>query len=162
VARKAKIPDFTVGLEADVKSSPVLYRPQLSSTLPVWRDKLKAQLAEAQANKQSAQARLSTGQLGLAVDFADKSFVYRESTRNVKLLQERLLPKAKQALDVARSAYLSGQTDFLNVIDAERTLLQFELTEIEARIEREVALAELSLVIVGLPPVQAPLLEGKQ
>ncbi len=158
VAQKARIPDFTAGLEADAKMSPVLYRPQFSMTLPIWRDKLAAQLAEAQANKHSAQARLSSEQIGLAVDFAEKSFMVRENGRNLVLLQERLLPKAKKALDVSRTAYLSGQTDFLNVIDAERMLLEFELMEVEARVDREIALAELSLVVTGLPPAGAPLL----
>lgn len=158
VAQKARIPDFAVGLEADAKTSPVLYRPQFAMTLPIWRDKLAAQLAEAQANKHSAQARLSTEQIGLAVDFAEKSFMVRENGRNIVLLQERLLPKARKALDVARTAYLSGQTDFLNVIDAQRMLLEFELMDVEARVDREIALAELSLVVVGQSPEGAPLL----
>ena len=162
VASKARIPDFTVGLEADAKTSPTLYRPQVSATLPVWRDKLAAQVAEARANRHSAQARLSSEQIGLAIDFAQRSFDYREATRNLELLHARLLPKATQALEVSRSAYLSARTDFLNVIDAERTLLEFELMEVEGRVNREIALAELSLVIVGLPPAGAPVLTPVQ
>lgn len=156
VARRSRRPDFTVGIEADVKSSPTLYRPSLSMTLPLWRDKLAAQLAEARAGRQSAQARLGAEQLTLAVDFADRTFVYRENSRVLALLNERLLPKARKSLEVSRSAYLAGQTDFLNVIDAQRTLLEFELMEVEARVEREIALAEISLVILGQTPAGFP------
>ena len=152
VARKARLPDWSVGVEADVKSSPTLYRPQVSVNLPVWRDKLAAQLAEAQAGKKSAQARLSAEEIALAVDYADKSFSYRENSRALSLVSERLLPKARMALEVSRSAYLSGQSDFLNVIDAQRMLLEFELMEVEARVEREIALAEISLIVVGQTP----------
>lgn len=162
VARKARIPDFSLGLEADAKTSPALYRPLATMTLPIWRDKLTSQITEAQANKRLAEARLSSEQIQLAVDFAEKSFMVRESSRNVDLLEKRLLPKAKQSLDVSRSAYLSGKTDFLNVIDSQRTLLDFELMEVDARAEREIALSELSLVIAGLSPVKELEVRGRE
>jgi len=156
LAHKARVPDFSVGLEADAKASPVLYTPQLAVTLPVWRDKIEAEIAAAQAGRRAAEARLSAEQIALAVEFAEKSFLFREASRSLELLTERLLPKARQSLDVARAAYLSGRLDFLNLIDAERTLLGFQLTEVEARIQRELALAELSLLILGQPPAGAP------
>jgi len=156
LAYKARVPDFSVGLEADAKASPVVYTPQLAVTLPVWRDKIEAEIAAAQAGRRAAEARLSAEQIALAVEFAEKSFTFREASRTLELLTDRLLPKARQSLDVARAAYLSGRLDFLNLIDAERTLLGFQLTEIEARIQRELALAELSLLILGQPPAGAP------
>jgi outer membrane protein TolC len=152
LARKARRPDFSLGLMADEQMDPTLYRPLGTMTLPIWRDKIAAQIAEAQANKRSAEARLSNEQIALAVDFADRSYLYREATRNLALLNNQLLPKARQSLEVARSGYLSGQIDFFNLTDAERTLLGFELDRVEASMEREIALAELSLIIVGMPP----------
>jgi cobalt-zinc-cadmium efflux system outer membrane protein len=156
LAYKARVPDFSVGLEADAKASPVIFNPQLAVTLPVWRDKLEAEIAAAQASRRAAEARLSAEQIALAVEFAEKSFMFREASRTLELLTGRLLPKARQSLEVARAAYLSGRRDFLNLIDAERTLLGFQLTEVEARIQRELALAELSLLILGQPPAGAP------
>ena len=44
------------------------------------------------------------------------------------------------------------------MIDTERTLLEFRLSEIEARIQRELVLSDLSLLIAGVPPANAPLL----
>ncbi len=152
LARKARRPDFSLGLMADAQMDPTLYRPLGTMTLPIWRDKIAAQIAEAQANKRSAEARLSDEQIALAVNFADRSFQYREATRNLALLNDQLLPKARQSLDVARSGYLGGQIDFFNLTDAERTLLSFELDRVEASMQREIALAELSLIIVGMPP----------
>jgi len=158
LAFKARVPDFSLGLEADVKASPVVFTPQIGITLPIWRDKIAAQIAGAQAGKRAAEARLSAEQIALAVEFAEKSFMFREASRNLELLTERLLPKARQSLEVARAAYLSGQLDFLNLIDAERTLFGIQLSEVEARTQRELVLAELSLVIVGVPPAHAPVL----
>jgi len=125
-------------------------------------DKIAAEIAEAQANKRVAEARLSAQQISLAVDFAEKIHMYREANRNLLLLQEHLLPRARQSLEVARAAYLSGQLDFLNVIDAERTLFGFQLERVDAQTQRELALAEISLVIAGMPPAGAPILQSKQ
>ena len=145
LAYKARMPDTSVGFMADAKMSPVLYRPWGTVSIPLWRDKLAAQVSEAQANKRAGEARLTAEQIGLAVDVAERSFVYRETTRNLELLQ-------RQSLEVARSAYLAGQVDFLNLTEAEQTLLRFNLDEVEARTQRELSLAELSLIMQGMPP----------
>ena len=158
VARKDKVPDFSAGAEADVKASPVMWNPQFSMTLPVWRDKLAAELAAAKDAKRAAEARLAMEQIALAADFAERSYDLREADRELSLLHDRLLPRARQVLEAARAAYRSGQTDFLNVIDAERSLLDFQLNEIAAQTSRALARAELQLVVAGVPPANAPLL----
>jgi len=159
VARKEKWPDFTAGIAADVKASPVIWDPQLSMTLPIWRDKLAAQIAAAQRTRQAAVARLSSAQIDLAVDFAEQTYMLREANRELTLLLDRLLPRARQSLAVSRAAYRSGQVDFLNVMDAERTLLNFQLDEIAAQTQREIARAELRLVVAGISPPGAPALK---
>lgn len=157
LAQRLRLPDFSLGLMADVKMNPTLYRRLGTVSLPIWRDKIAAQIAEAQANKRSVQAQLSSEQIQLAVDFAGRSYLYREATRNLALLNDNLLPKARQSLEVARSGYLAGQIDFFNLTDTQRTLLGFELDRVEASTQREVVLAELSLIIQGMPPANAPM-----
>jgi outer membrane protein, heavy metal efflux system len=152
LARKSVRPDFTLGLMADVKMNPTLYRPLGTVSLPIWRDKAAAQTAEAQANQRAAQAQWSGEHLTLAVAVAERSFLYREATRNLALLNEQLLPKARQSLEVARSGYLGGQIDFFNLTDAQQTLLGFELDRVEASTQREIVLAELSSIVQGMPP----------
>jgi len=152
MAEKSRMPDFSLGLMADAKMNPTLYRPLGTITLPIWRDKIAAQIAEAQANKRSAEAKLTDTQIALAADVAERSYLYREASRNLTLLNERLLPKARQSLEVARAGYLSGTIDFFNLIDAERTLLGFEVDKVEVATQREVILAELSLIAQGMSP----------
>ena len=158
LATKANVPDFSAGIEADVKAYPVMVRPSVGVALPIWRDKIAAQIAAAQADKRAAEARLSAEQISVAVELAEKSFMFREASRNLELLHERLLSMARQSLEVAQAGYVGGKVDFLNVIDAERTLLDFQLSEIEARLQRELVLAELSLIIIGVAPANAPVL----
>ena len=104
---------------------------------------------------------MSAEQIALTVDFAEKSFAYREIGRNLDLLENQLIPKARQSLEIARAGYLSGTIDFFNLMDAERTLLNFELSEVEARTQREIVLADLSLMVAGVPPQGAPLLPAE-
>ena len=155
LAKRSRLPDFTLGLMADVKMNPTLYRPLGTVSLPIWRDKIAAQIAEAQASKRSTQARLSDEQIKLAVDVTERMYLYRETTRNLEVLNDQLVPKALKSLEVARAGYLSGQTEFINVIDAERTLLGFQLDKVEVAAQREVVLAELSLIVRGMPPTGA-------
>ena len=163
LARQSRLPDFSLGFMADVKANPTMYRvpgDPATISLPIWRDKIAAQIAEAQANKRSTEARLSSEQITLAAEFADRSYRYREASRNLELLDKQLLPKARRSLEVARSGYLSGQIDFFNLTDSERTLLGFELDKVEAASQREIVLTELSLIIQGMSPSGAGMAAG--
>ena len=158
VAYKDRVPDFSAALMADVKASPVLYWPQLSMSLPIWRDKIAAEAAGAKAEELAATSRLKAGQIDLAVTFAEKSFTYRETSRNLALIEDDLIPRARQSLEIVRAGYSAGTMDFSSLTDAERTLLDLQLEAAEARTGREIALADLSLMVAGVPPANAPLL----
>jgi outer membrane protein, heavy metal efflux system len=157
LAYKSRVPDFSLGLMADVKASPTLFRPLAGVTLPIWRDKTAAQIAQAKADELAAQARLSAAQIQLTVDFAEQAFAYREISRNLGLLENQLIPKARQSLEIARAGYLAGTIDFFNLMDTERTLLNFELSAVEARTQREIVLSKLSLLIAGEIPAETAL-----
>jgi outer membrane protein TolC len=160
VAYQERVPDFSLGLMADVKASPTMFRPLAGMTLPIWRDKLAAEVAQAQANELAAKSRLKAGQIDLAVNFAEKSFAYRETSRNVALTENELIPKARQSVETVRAGYRTGTMDFSAMTDAERMLLDLQLGAIQARTDRELALAELSLTVAGVPPANAPLLSN--
>jgi outer membrane protein TolC len=162
LAYKSRVPDFGLGLMADIKANPFIYRPLASMTLPIWRDKTAAEIAQAKANELAAQARLTAAQIALALDFSEQSFAYREIGRNLDLLENRLIPKARQSLEIARAGYLSGTIDFFNLMDTERTLLNFELSGVEARTQREIVLSRLSLLIAGEPPAGTSLFTGNE
>ncbi|MCX7009687.1 MAG: TolC family protein, partial [Kiritimatiellaeota bacterium] len=136
LAAKAGVPDFSAGLEADLKMTPLLYRPQASVTLPIWRSKIRAQLAEAQAQKSAAQARLTGEQIALAVELAEQTYILREAQRNLALAQDSILPKARLALESARAGYLSNQSSFVDLTDAWRAVLGAELDAIMARTQQ--------------------------
>jgi outer membrane protein, heavy metal efflux system len=160
LAQKNANPDYTVGLEADLKAAPAMWRPQAGMTLPIWRDKIAARIAEAQAGKSAAQARLAAEQIDLAVEFATTWFTWREARRSLELNGQKLQPKARQAWLAARAAYAAGQADFSSLLDAERALLAIQWSEAEARSQRDLALLDMSLLLAGKVPGKAASMPG--
>jgi len=61
-------------------------------------------------------------------------FEYNDALRKIHLYRDGLVPKARQSLEANYTSYETGEIDFLNVLDAERTLLDFRL-----RYERAIA-----------------------
>ena len=94
------------------------------------------------------------------MNFAEKSFTCRETSRNVALIENELIPKARQSVETVRAGYRTGKMDFSAMTDAERMLLDLQLEAVQARTDREMALAELSLMVAGVPPAKAPLLSN--
>jgi outer membrane protein TolC len=147
LARKANIPDFNAGLEADVKAVPLMFRPSAGMTLPVWRERIASDVTAAESAKHAAAARLAAARIMLAAEFAEKRFMVREAERNLELLSNQLIPLAERALEAAKSGYAAGSGDFLDLLDAQRTLIGFRLAQEDARLQRELALAALALVL---------------
>ena len=158
VAYKERVPDFSLGLSVDVKASPWLYWPQAGMSLPVWRDKIAAEIAGAKAEELAAQSRLKAAQIDLVVNFAEKSFAYRQTGRNLTLIEDELLPRGRQSLETVQAGYRAGTMNFSALTDAEQMLLDLQFEAGRIRTDREIALADLSILVAGLPPANTPLL----
>lgn len=160
--KKSRVPDFSVGIEADVKANPVMFTPSLGITLPIWRDKISASIAAAQFEKRSAEARLNSESIKLATELAMMLYSYNESIRNTKVLVEQLIPKGKESLSASKTGYANGKSSFLDVIESYRQLLGFDLALIEAQTQRELSLISLSLLIAATPPKGSPILNSSE
>jgi len=158
VAYKERVPDFNAGLSAEVYRPP-FYWPQVGMTLPIWRDKVAAEIAEAKANELAAQSRLKAAQIDLVVNFAEKSFACRETSRNLALIENELIPQADQSLEITQAGYRAGSMDFSSLTDAELILVDLQTEAAETRTDREIVFADLSLLVAGLPPANAPFLD---
>lgn len=144
LARKAFWPDVTVGLQyIDIQSSDLTLtmtgRDALAVSLgikvPLWRDKLKAQVSEAQIEARRAETQLEALQLDIHTRLADLRHRYQRQQRQLTLLGDTLIPQAETALEATLNAYSTGRTDFLDLLDAERTLFQLQM-EYEATYAR--------------------------
>ena len=153
LARKNTVPDYSFGVGVRGGGmSPVAVMPSVGITLPIWRDKIAAEIAKGQGGLNATKARLSAEELDLTVRFAETAYAWRETDRAVALYGERLLPKATDALAAARAGYEAGVSSFVDLQDAERMLLEYHLSHAEAVGQREMILAEMSLIILGRWP----------
>jgi outer membrane protein TolC len=70
-------------------------------------------------------------------------FQHRDGARRVALFQDSLIPKGEEALRSLQTAYQSGKGGFLDLIDAQRALLEFQLQAARAHTDRAQALAKI-------------------
>jgi outer membrane protein TolC len=74
-----------------------------------------------------------------------------ESSHVLELYDKRLLPVARQQLDVARAGFSTAQNPFVAVIDAERNLRRVELDYEAERAAYGVRRAELDRALGRIP-----------
>ncbi|NGP87971.1 TolC family protein [Fodinibius halophilus] len=74
----------------------------------------------------------------------------RSSAHEVKQLHEQVLPGAKTAFEAAQTGYRQGKFDYLEVLDAQRTLFSTRTRYIQALAEYNRAVAEVERLI-GTP-----------
>ncbi|MFA5057157.1 MAG: TolC family protein [Opitutaceae bacterium] len=157
VEQKARTPDFAAGLMADLKMNPVLWRPLAEMTLPVWRKKIAATIAAAQARHDAAVARLRTEELMVAADLARMTYMVREADRMVAYIDGTALPNLRQSYDTVAAAYGTGMTNFAMIPETQEMVLAMQVERVAALRDREKTLADLSLLVAGEVPAGAPL-----
>jgi outer membrane protein TolC len=157
LARKEGLPNFGVGVDyimtgpADVAGTPDSGKDAViamfSLDIPLWRGKYKAAVQEARARRDAAESALEdqSNQLAAALQMAIYSL--NDADRKVGLYSATLLPQARSAFNVARQSYETGSADFLNLIDAQRVLLEFELEHQRALANREKARAQIEMLV---------------
>lgn len=150
LAQRSAVPDFELMLEADVKSAPTAWMPRVETNLPVWRDKIAAQIATAQNDLKSSRARVRSKELEIAVELAEVLYRSREARRNFELYEKSVLPKARESLAIATGGYRSGRSGFLDLLDAEKALLQFKIAGLDAGLALQKNLARLKYVTIGM------------
>lgn len=158
VARKAGTPDFTLGLMADLKADPLMIRPTATVTLPIWREKIRANIAVAVARRDSAQARVSAELLNMSVGLAQMLYMVRESDRMIAYIDTTALPNYERTIASIEAAYQSGMSGPTMIPETRVMALAMQLDRIAALRERENAVTDILLMTADIAPVGAPLL----
>lgn len=137
-ARLERYPDLSLGLNyaqiGDPSVSPVpasagkdAWGVSLSLTLPIWVEKNDAATAEALAAQRSIESDRQHRENELLTTLATTLTRLEDAQRRLTLYGEELLGLAEQAAANSRAGYEGGQTGMLEVIDSERSLLEFQL-----------------------------------
>ncbi|MBC8426092.1 TolC family protein [bacterium] len=132
----------------------------LAHPLPISRGTSHPASREAAGPFPSALAPRRGAQTRLVAELGRALFASRDAGRKWDLYATTLLPKARQSLGAVRAAYEAGESGFLDVIDAERLLLEFELSRARALADalvREARIEQLTAVpFSGTDPQTQP------
>jgi outer membrane protein TolC len=140
LARQAYIPDF--GLSASLTGN-LSKMVGVMATVPLRLEAIRGGIEEARANlRATAAARVQYGR-DLAASFVLNVTVLRNDERQVELLEKVVLPRARQTVELSQTSYAAGKLGFVELLDAQRTLLDVRLTIAQLKIEREKALAAI-------------------
>ncbi len=158
VARKASTPDFTVGAMADLKADPLMVRPTATLALPIWREKIRANITTAEARRDAAAARVSAEEINLAAELAQMLYMVRESDRMIAYIDTFALPNYERAIASIEAAYQSGMTSPAMIPETRVMALAMRLERIAALRDRENAVTDLLLMTANVAPDGAALL----
>jgi len=160
LARKDFYPDLTVGVdwtqvgEARMPGVPDsgkdVVMGMFSINVPIWHEKYNAAAREAMAGHRAALASRQETANTLAADLKMALYGYRDANRKINLYRDTLLPKARQALRSTETAFVGGKATYLDLMDAERILLEFQLSHERALADSAQRLAEVEM-LVGRP-----------
>lgn len=118
-------------------------------TVPVW-SLLKGAGGEWHAAAREVQATESLysemkNEVWLAIHEADAEVSSAEHA--LRLYESSILPQAKQQVEVSLAGYEAGRTDFLALIDAQRTLKETQMAYYQTAAEYDLGLSNLRLAV---------------
>lgn len=111
------------------------------------KPKYDARVREAGAAVAAARADLHTAENLTRFQIRDLLAKVRASWEVAVLYRTTVLPQAEQGVEAARAGYRTGRTSFLDLIDADRALREFQLAYWQALVDRESRVAELEQVV---------------
>ncbi|MEZ6184077.1 MAG: TolC family protein [Planctomycetota bacterium] len=160
LAWQSYLPDFMFGFEY-IETGPAVrnamgVRPSGSGddamiakfgiSLPIWFGRYESSVSEARARLRAAELDRADAENSLEASAARALFDYRDAERKLRLYRDSLVPKAEQSLKATSAAYEAGAGDFLDVLDAERVLLEFHLSRERALADRVRSFTELEML----------------
>lgn len=135
LAKKEYYPDLTVGANyIETDDGPLsfddngqdAYNVVFSINIPIWQAKLSSQVKSA-SRAVSAQKSMYEETLNRTLfEVEDTYFKIQTAWESYSLYKDVLTPQAEQSLKSAESGYITGIVSFLDLLDAERVLLQIQ------------------------------------
>jgi len=111
--------------------------------VPIWREKYEAGVRESVNRRLAVAARRADAENRLVADLELALFHYDDARRRVALFRDTLLPKANESLEASLAGYQTGTVPFTDLLDAERVLLELQLSAVRAETDAANALAEI-------------------
>lgn len=159
LSKKDYFPDVTLGVSyidtdsrfdanpPDNGKDPII--ANISINIPLWRKKYNAQTRGAEAQYRTAVQNRIEKENALIADLEIALYELRDADRKNILYRETLLLKAEQNVKINQQAFTSGKASFLDLIDSQRVLLEFQLVQKRALADYAKALAAIEMLTGG-------------
>ena len=145
LARLQYMPDFSVSASTDLAGIAQTLTGMV--TVPLLRyQAINAAIAQAEANLKSTDAMRRQSQNDLNAQIVVDISTLRDADRQLDLFEHTVLPRARQVVTVARSAYEAGQSTLLDMLDSQRSLIAIQRLVANLRITREKRMADLDAI----------------
>ena len=144
LARLQYIPDInpTIGFTGTVSQM-----VGLGLSIPTFMPRIQGMVKEAQADLRAIQAMSRQTRFDRSAQVVATLYALRNSERQATFFEQQVIPTAGRIADNTRDSYARGQMSFIELIEAQRTLLEVRLTAVEARAAREKSLADLEALL---------------
>ena len=155
LARLDFFPDFTLGVDYIVTDGAInpstpnsgqdAVIGRISFNLPLWYEKYSAAEREATKRRTATIRKRADVANELVAQIQQTLYDVRDAHRKVELFRGSLIPKAEESLRASLRGFEGGKVNFLDLLDAERVLLEFQLLErrAESRYGQGVARLEM-------------------
>ena len=127
LARSEYLPDFMLGWKRRSSDNPAMdgtYDVSLGLTVPLWFGRTAAGSREGRAERDMASAEYAAGRNALLLELKEATVKLDYYARLVELYSGTVLPQAEESLKASEAGYQAGKTDFLDLVDSSRTLLE--------------------------------------
>ena len=98
-----------------------------SMNIPLWFGKNKARVNEAELKAVSQEYNFKDFENMRLADIRNAYFGLLNEERKIELYRDNIIPRLQQALDITLESYKVGKANFLDLIDAQKMQLQFQL-----------------------------------
>ena len=146
LARLQRVPDISLSAGTDLAGGVQSLAGMV--TVPLLRhEAIAAAVAQAEANLRAAEAMRQQSATDLAATILADLQTIRDADRQLALFERTVLPRARRIVDLARSSYEAGQSNLLELLDAQRSLLSVQRLVANLRATREKRMAELEAAV---------------
>lgn len=145
LAQLQYVPDLNLSAGTDLTGVTQSLLGQLTS--PIFRyEALNAAIAQAGANLRVSEAvRRQTGN-DLAAQVIGDITSLRDADRQLELFEQTILPRARQVVDIGRSAYENGRASLLDLLESQRSQIALQRLVANLRTLREKRRADLEAI----------------
>lgn len=140
-----------LGMGVDTATDDTFATFGVSVPLPI-RNRNEGNIRSARADIAAASAAIERTNLSLQSRLADAIGRYQIAHRQYERITSNVLPDAEETYRMSQVAFEAGETDYLQLLTAQRTLIGTQLRLLDSASQARQAVAEIEGLLVGSQP----------